>query len=257
MRPLFALVLPQYFAEAPRYLKHRTFKVDVAERREYLQNTAQHNSPATRPNFTPTARSTNSTRPSTAQTRSSNTVQRSNTTQTRPNTAQTRPSTASRRPNTAQTKADTPILKNNNISPAPAQEGISLDDLHSIFSSPTGRSYSSPKLTPLPLPTPRSHRFQIHSRSASNASVQSTTSAADERSIARLQAGFDPLRMSPISPSSPDLPAPLRVRKMPSLPPGSWMRRPSNATTISKHRPKTPGSDKQLPVTPFPIASAR
>ncbi|USP80948.1 uncharacterized protein yc1106_08222 [Curvularia clavata] len=259
MRPLFALVLPQYFSDAPRYLKHRTFKVDVAERGKCLQSANRHltmpNGTALRPNLSPSVHNSVPTRPSTAHTRSDSTVRRFS-------TAQTRSGTASRRPSSVQPNADAAKFKTNAFGSDSTQEDVPLDELHSVFSRPTGRSFSLPKITPLPPLTPRSHRFQGHSRSASNTSVQSTASAARERSIARLQLG-NPLRMSPITPSSPEFPAPLRIQKTPSLPPGSWIRRPSNATVASQHppktpkTPKTPGTDKDLPVTPFPIGSAQ
>ncbi|KAJ6279424.1 hypothetical protein J3E71DRAFT_222558 [Bipolaris maydis] len=266
MRPLFALVLPQYFSESPRYLKYRTFKIDVAaERNKYpLYTTGPPTAHITRP-------STAQTRPTTAQVRPHTAHTRPNTAQTRPHTAQTslnttppqlistpprlvtmppRSSAASSRSTTAESKAETTPPRANILNEDSWQETFPLQ---SIFSRPSGQGSLLSQTTPTsPPPSPYLPMFQGHSRQGSNTSVSSTASAALERCIARLQAGFDARRMTPISPLSTAFPAPLRIRKSPSLPPGSWMRRPS---TLSQTGLKELEIDKKLPPTPFPFGS--
>ncbi|EMD88956.1 hypothetical protein COCC4DRAFT_31914, partial [Bipolaris maydis ATCC 48331] len=161
-----------------------------------------------------------------------------------------RSSAASSRSTTAESKAETTPPRADILNEDSWQETFPLQ---SIFSRPSGQGSLLSQTTPTsPPPSPYLPMFQGHSRQGSNTSVSSTASAALERCIARLQAGFDARRMTPISPLSTAFPAPLRIRKSPSLPPGSWMRRPS---TLSQTGLKELEIDKKLPPTPFPFGS--
>ncbi|EUC48257.1 hypothetical protein COCMIDRAFT_87846 [Bipolaris oryzae ATCC 44560] len=152
------------------------------------------------------------------------------------------------RPATAELRADATPPRADILNEDSWQE---IFPLQSIFSRPSGRgSPWSQMTTTSPQSSPYLRDLQGHSRKGSNTSVASTASVALERCMARLQAGFDARRMTPISPFSTAFPAPLRIRKSPSLPPGTWMRRPSTASQVGLKELET---DKKLPPTPFPF----
>jgi hypothetical protein len=116
--------------------------------------------------------------------------------------------------------------------------------------TPSGRFSVAKSSRP---PTLRLPSYNNHSRNASGSS-QSTQSSTRGRSTTRFQGRPDPLRMSPITPFSPPWPAPLRTVSPLAL--GSLARQPSRQRTPSPLPPRTPGADKQLPITPFPVGSA-
>ncbi|KAH7392522.1 hypothetical protein BKA66DRAFT_510100 [Pyrenochaeta sp. MPI-SDFR-AT-0127] len=92
-----------------------------------------------------------------------------------------------------------------------------------------------------------------HSRSGSNVSVDST---AMRSKPAHFQGRINPLRLSPVTPSLP--PIPVRLSTISPLAPGSHTRRPSDvsaSTPSSSLPPRTPGSAKPLPITPFPVSA--
>lgn len=93
-----------------------------------------------------------------------------------------------------------------------------------------------------------------HSRSASHNSIKSQTAKPNP---VRFQGRINPLRMSPVTPFSP--PVPLRLSKLFPVAPGSYNRRPSDVNTSTPSTslpPRTPGSAKPLPLTPFPVGSS-
>jgi hypothetical protein len=247
MRPLFALLAPHYFSAAPQYTNIRAFDIERQKQRTGPQG-----------NTRPTTASTR-TRPNTART----TIARPNTTttRTRPNTARTtitgpatstnitRPSTAqtSTRPSTSHTlKLETTMPRADSV-----QGDIPLQPLVPTLSrTPSGRFSVAKSSRP---PTLRLPSYNNHSRNASGSS-QSTQSSTRGRSTTRFQGRPDPLRMSPITPFSPPWPAPLRTVSPLAL--GSLARQPSRQRTPSPLPPRTPGADKQLPITPFPVGSA-
>ena len=93
-----------------------------------------------------------------------------------------------------------------------------------------------------------------HSRNASNSSIQTTTTTTTQaKSTMHAHGRLDPLRMSPVTafcpnPAFPPLP---RAASPLGRPSHTHTRQPSNASM----RPRTPGIDKKLPKTPFPVGS--
>ncbi|KAF1832109.1 hypothetical protein BDW02DRAFT_581484 [Decorospora gaudefroyi] len=127
-----------------------------------------------------------------------------------------------------------------------AQGDIPLQSLKPILSrTPSGR-FSVTNSRPT---TPHFPSSQVHSRTASNTSANSSAAATRTRSNTNSQSRMDPLRMSPIIPFSPPLP----IRAASPLAPGSYTRRPSAPRTPVQLPPRTPRTDKRLPITPFPI----
>jgi hypothetical protein len=227
MRPLFALLAPHYFSPGTQYANKRTFDI---ERQKHTTGPRASTRPGTaatrtRPN---TARAT-TTRPTTA------------TTRTRPNTART-----TTRPNTSHTVK---------LEPSPSrtdsvQGDIPLQPLPPTLSRTASGRFSVVNSRP---PTLQLPSYTNHSRNASGSSGRSAQSTTRGRSTTRFQGSIDPLRMSPVTPFSPPLPAPL-----PTVPPlvlGSHSRQPSSRRVPSPLPPRTPGADKQLPLTPFPVGS--
>ncbi|RAR04351.1 pth11-like integral membrane protein [Stemphylium lycopersici] len=250
MRPLFGLLMPQYFSEAPQPPNDRTQDIEHLKQGPNVRCTLISRYTMARPNTT-------ATRPSFA-TRAPSTII------TRPNTARTRPTTALThltRPVISRT-----ITSQSNASRAASeQDEIPLQPVPPMLSrTASGKFFFSNSHRDAPPPNLRSSTSQGHSRSGSNASTQSTASEARGRTVARLESDFNPLRMSPVTPFNPSLfspswPAPLHVRKASPLASGSYTRTPSNTRTPSPlppRTPKTPGSDKQLPITPFPVGYA-
>jgi hypothetical protein len=156
--------------------------------------------------------------------------------------AQQRPKPqASTGTNTAQTntpRATTPQIPTQRTDSA---HDIPLRELEPVLSrTPSGRfSVANSRPPILRLASPQNH----HSRTASRNEANGT------RSNARFQGRVDPLRMSPVTPFSPPLPG----RTMTPLAPGSYTRRPSGASASFPRPPRTPGADKRLPITPFPV----
>ncbi|KAH8628196.1 hypothetical protein IG631_17965 [Alternaria alternata] len=247
MRPLFALLAPHYFSAVPQYTNARILDIERQKQRTGRQGNTRPTTatPRTRPNtarttiIRPTTTTTIRTRPSTART-----------TMTRPGTAThvTRPSTArtTTRSSTSHTlKLETTIPRADSV-----QSDIPLQPLVPTLSrTPSGRFSVANSSRP---PTLRLPSYNNHSRNASGSS-QSTQSSTRGRSATRFQGRPDPLRMSPITPFSPPWPAPLRTGSPLAL--GSHTRHPSSQRAPSPLPPRTPGADKQLPLTPFPVGS--
>jgi hypothetical protein len=189
MRPLFALLIPQYFSAAPQYTNNPVPDIERQQQKQKMlattgTNTAQTNTPRTTPRVTTSQK--------------------------------LRPRTDS-------------------------AHDVPLQALKPTLSrTPSGRfSVTNSRPPTLRLPSSQSQ----HSRTASNTSANST------KPNARFQGRIDPLRMSPVTPFSPPLPG----RTTSPLAPGAYTRRPSNANTPAIRAPKTPGADKRLPITPFPV----
>ncbi|CAO2650904.1 Nn.00g092010.m01.CDS01 [Neocucurbitaria sp. VM-36] len=87
-----------------------------------------------------------------------------------------------------------------------------------------------------------------HSRSGSSVSVSSTS-----KNAVHFQGRINPLRSSPVTPSSP--PVPMGLSKISPLAPESYTRQPGDFTAFSPLPPQTPSSTKPLPITPFPVIS--
>lgn len=106
--------------------------------------------------------------------------------------------------------------------------------------------------------TPGQLSHYQHSRSGSNASMNSRATASTPRPTGpRFKGNLNPLRLSPITPFSP--PDPFGF-PFPSSNLGSHSRTPSNTSHVlsstPEERPLTPSSLKPLPVTPFPVRTS-
>jgi hypothetical protein len=239
MRPLFALLAPHYFSAATQYTNQRDFDVERQKQAAGPRMTTRPTTAATRtrPN---TARTT-ITRPPTATTRTASNTARN--TIIRPSTA-----TSVTRPNTAQAVKPDP----NTPRADSVQSDIPLQPLPpaTLSRTPSGR-FSVTNSRP---PTLRLPSYNTHSRNTSTSSGRSTQTTTRGRSATRFQGGIDPLRMSPVTAFSPPFPAPLRTGS--PLAPGPHARQTSSQRTASPLPPRTPGADKQLPLTPFPVGSA-
>ena len=110
--------------------------------------------------------------------------------------------------------------------------------------------------TPSQARTPGRAGRSTDSISGSNISID--FAAAEARlSGPRFQGRINPLRMSPIIPFSPPIPLRLSLQR---VGPGSYTRKPSDASGIippRPRRPQTPVSTKPLPLTPFPLGTGR
>ncbi|RMZ71280.1 pth11-like integral membrane [Pyrenophora seminiperda CCB06] len=207
MRPLFALLMPQYFSSAAQLSSFQVLDIERAKNGQKPQTSPR---PATRP---PTAYTT---RPSTARTYSDR--------------------SEIRRPNTA-TRADS------------AQSVVTLQSL-----KPTLSRTTSGLLPPMPNRPSQLHLSSRpgHSRNPSNSSIQSNmTTTTQGRSTIHNHGRIDPLRMSPVTAFCPNPAFPPPQRAPSPLGLAAHRRQPSNASM----RPRTPGIDKQLPKTPFPVGS--
>jgi hypothetical protein len=185
MRPLLALLMPQYFSAVLQYTNIEILDIEHAQQRPKPQastgtNTAQTNTP----------------------------------------------------------RATTPQIPTQRTDSA---HDIPLRELEPVLSrTPSGRfSVANSHPPTLRLSSLQSH----HSRTASRNSANGT------RPNARFQGRVEPLRMSPVTPFSPPLPG----RTTSPLAPGSYTRRPSGASMSVPRPPRTPGADKVLPITPFPV----
>lgn len=117
---------------------------------------------------------------------------------------------------------------------------VRLQDLKPTLSrTPSGR-FSVTNSRPPSLRLATSH---VHSRSASNTSLNSQARAA------RFQGRLDPLRMSPVTPFSP----PFLRRPASPLASGSHTRQTSGARSPSPPPTRASKTNKRLPVTPFPV----
>lgn len=147
----------------------------------------------------------------------------------------------STRTNTARTntpRAVTPRVAENHQLPKPTLSRTTSGKFSIITSS---RPHTS------------GHSSASHSRSGSNVSVDS---AAMRLQPSHFQGQINPLRMSPVIPFSP--PMPVRLPTISPLAPNSHTRRPSDVSTTtfsSSLPPRTPGSAKPLPITPFPVSA--
>jgi len=158
---------------------------------------------------------------------------------TRPSTARTYTSRSEmRRPNTA-IRADS------------VQGEVTLQALKPTLSRTTSGLVPVTNSRP---PLPRLYSLPGHSRNPSNSSIQTTpTTTTQVRSTVHAHGRLDPLRMSPVTafcpnPAFPPLP---RAASPLGMSLHTHQRQPSN----SSMQPRTPGFDKMLPKTPFPVGS--
>ncbi|KAL6162508.1 hypothetical protein ACJQWK_11432 [Exserohilum turcicum] len=241
MRPLFALIMPQYFSDPPRNSKGRFANMHNAERGMIAPRNTRppfmSNQILSRPTTT-----TFTTRPTTMLTRSSTTATRSSAAPTRPNTAT---SVGAKRSIASFTTTSNVNLCSIYFKP----EEMPLQELRPVYSRNLSvvRSVHSSHSSS----SPRSRSCSSstrgrHSRTPSDASEKSKRSASREPPMPRLN-GHSSM---PVTPFVPPVPFPLQFVKSSLMPPGHWMRRPSTAGTL---RPASRASNKQLPLTPFPI----
>ncbi|KAI0577798.1 hypothetical protein TUN199_08290 [Pyrenophora tritici-repentis] len=207
MRPLFALLMPQYFSSAAQLSSFQVLDIERTKAGQKPQTSAR---PTTRPV------TTYSTRPSTARTHTG--------------------FSEIRRPNTA-TRADS------------VQGDFTLQPLKPTLTRATSGVVP---ITPVRPSLLRLHSLPGHSRNPSNSSIQSTaTTTTQSRSTMHSHGRLDPLRMSPVTAFSPSPAFPPPPRAVSPLGLSLHRRQPSNASM----RPRTPGFDKVLPKTPFPVGS--
>jgi hypothetical protein len=184
MRPLLALLIPQYFSATPQYTNIPVLDIERPQRRAKPQASSGTN---------------------TARTNTPRTV--------------------------------TPRMTSPRTDPA---HEIPLQELKPVLSrTPCGR-FSVTNSRP-----PTLHLLSSHGHSR----IGSSNSANSTKPNVRFQGRIDPRRMSPITPFSPPLPG----RSTSPFAPGSYTRRPSGTRTPALRLPRTPGADKRLPITPFPV----
>ncbi len=277
MRPLFALIVPEYFSAAPHYT--HTKVVDI-EKSGHLRtpsssgkNTGQTNTPRTGRSRTSTPR-TGTPRSSTPRTGTPRAGTPRAVTPSLPRPTISRTSTglfAVNHPN----RPHTPGQSSGNHSRSGSNTSI---DTAKIRSPPAARlplSVSSRPNTPRQysqttvkhsrsasnLSADQSGRFPVssssrtftprpnvvkHSRSASNITVDTGLARAQPP---RFQGRVDPLRMSPVSP-----PTAMRFSSLSPFTNPRPIHEVFGHARSSSVPPRMPGSTKPLPVTPFPVA---